>query len=156
MAEKIQIHVEKALTIIQKMIKNVAITREMGVADSWIACKQNHNIILASGDVFGFSKRDMIKINEALASIGKRLFNTQIVYSNDRDAVISQIKDVLSVVKSSYIYDALGKKKRWFETRLAKPFSTGRKSSFSEEDVININLIIRDIAGKLLSIEITV
>ena len=155
MTEKIQICAEKALTIIQKMVKTIAITREMGVSDAWIANKQNHNIILASGEEFGFAKQDMKKINDALHSIGERLLHTQIRYSNDRDAVISQIKDVLSVVKSSYIYDTLGKKKRWFESRLAKPSPAGKKSSFSEDDITNINLIIKGIAINVLSIEVT-
>lgn len=152
--EKIQIKIEKALTIIEEMIKPIAITREIGISPSWLTAKQTQCMNRHNKPIV-FIDRDIPIINKSITSIGEKLYNIQLVYSSGREEVILKIKEALKYIKSSYlIYDILKKEKRWFQSRMAKPSKEGKKSSFTEDEVIYINLAIRDIANRLLSIEV--
>lgn len=153
MAEKIQIQVEKGLTIINKMVKYSALTREAGMTPAWLSAKINHNVV--NGIRCDFYEKDVLLINSVLVSIGERLMKVRITYSPVRETVVSQIKEVLKTVQSEYVYDKyIRKDKRWFFNRLIKPTKEGKKCSFTEDDILLVNLAVREVANNLLSIEL--
>lgn len=152
--EKLQINIEKGLPIVQEMVKTVIISNIIGKSSGWIYYRQNHYIL--KGKVYEFVQLDVDAINEAIRVIGERLKGKMITYSDDREDVIRQVKEVSAIAKSAYIYGGrLGKNKMWWNNRIKKVSKNGLNSSFSSDDVLNINLIVMDIANKLLGIEFT-
>lgn len=150
MAEKIQIQVERGITIINEMVKYSTLTKEAGMSPAWLSVKIKHSVI--NGVRYDFSEQDISLINKAIESIGERMLQVCITYSPSRDQVNSQIKEAVKAVQSEYIYDkCLRKNKKWFFNRLLE----GGKCSFTEDDILLINLAIREIANNLLSIELT-
>lgn len=151
---KLQINIEKGLPIVQEMVKTVIISNIIGKSSGWIYYRQNHYII--KGKIYEFVQSDVDAINEAITLIGERLKENMITYSDNREEVIRQVKEVSAIVKSAYIYDErLGKNKMWWDNRIKKVSKKGLNSSFSADDVLNINLVVMDIANKLLGIEFT-
>lgn len=151
---KLQINIEKGLPMVQKMVKTVIISNIIGKNSGWIYYRQNHYIIKRK--VHEFVQSDVDAINEAITVIGEQLKEKMITYSDNREEVIRQVKEVSTIVKSAYIYgERLGKNRMWWENRLKKVSKNGLCSSFSADDVLNINLAVMDIANKLLGIEFT-
>lgn len=152
--DKLKIDVEKALPLIEEMIKLIALAKEIGRSNVWLVNRKNHN--QGSSGVFYFSKEGISKLNSGIESIGSRLLQTRILYSKEREDTILQIKKLSETVQLSYIYEKrMEKNKSWFCNRTKKSLKGANLSSFSEDDVLAINLAIMDIANKLLSIEIT-
>lgn len=152
--DKLKIDVEKALPLIEEMIKPIALAKEIGRSNVWLINRKNHN--QGSSGEFKFSKEGIFKLNSGIESIGSRLLQTRISYSKEREDTILQIKKLSETVQLSYIYEKrMGKNKSWFCNRTKKSLKGSNLSSFSEDDVLAINLAIMDIGNKLLSIEIT-
>lgn len=152
--EKYKIQVHEAIPLVHEMIKMVALGAEIGKSSSWIHNKQNGNV--SNGKKNEFIQSDIDLINRGLQSMGKRLMETHIVYSEDREAVIGQVKEVSSAVNMPYIYlKRMGKNRTWYSNRVKKETPPAAKTSFSENDILSINMNIREIAIRLLSIEIT-
>lgn len=153
--ERIKIEVYQGLPIIQEMIKDLAITREMGESVSWLGKRQTKN--MSRNFQFTFTAGDVVKLNAALWRIGERLSSTRIEFSEARQEVIDQIKEKLSDVFLPYIYlNKLEAKKHWWNYRMANDQAKGQKCTFKPEDVLKINLAIAEIAARLLSIELVV
>lgn len=151
--ERIKIEVYQGLPIIQEMIKDLAITKEMGVIHSWIYCRQKKQVI--RNFQCHFNESDIEKLNQAIWRIGERLQHTRIEYSEARQEVIDQIKQKLSDVFLPFIYlTKMQVKKFWWNYRMANDHSKGQKASFKPEDVLKINLAVAEIAARLLSIEL--
>lgn len=153
--ERIKIEVYQGLPIIQDMIKDLAITREMGESVSWLGKRQAKN--KSRNFQFVFTESDVQKLNEALWRIGERLSFTRIEFSEVRQEVIDQIKEKLSDVFLPYIYlNKMKEKKHWWNFRMANEHAKGQKCSFKPEDILKINLAIAEIAARLLSVELVV
>lgn len=152
--DKLKIDVEKALPLIEEMIKPIALAKEIGRSNVWLVNRKNHN--QGSSGEFKFTKEGVSKLNSGIESIGSKLLQTRILYSKDREETVLQIKKLSGTVQLRYIYEnRMGKSKSWFFNRTKKSLKDLSVSSFSEDDVLAINLAIMDIANKLLSIEIT-
>lgn len=153
--EKIRIQYEKALPMIQEMIKTVALAAEIGKTSSWIHNKKNHNTM--RGRERTFNEADISELNKGLESIGNRLLKTVISCHSGREDIIAQLKSLSTTVAMPYIYDVkMGKGRTWYNHRMKKESPSGLKYYFREDDVLFMNMAIREIANKLLSIEITI
>lgn len=153
--QRIKLEVYQGLPIVQEMIKDLAITREMGESIVWIGQRQFKRTI--RNYQFTFTKEDVVKLNEAIWRIGERLAATTIEYSENRQIVIDQIKGKLSEVFLSFICtNKLQKSIHWWNDKMKKTSSKGNKTSFKQDDILKINLAVAEIAARLLSIELVV
>lgn len=153
--QRIKLEVYQGLPIIQEMIKDLAITKEMGEAINWIGQRQFKRTI--RNFTYSFTKEDVAKLNAAIWRIGERLSATTIEYNEDRQQVINQIKEKLSSIFLSFICtNKLQKSIHWWNDKMKNSESKGSKSSFKPEDVTKINLAVAEIAARLLSIELIV
>lgn len=153
--QRIKLEVYQGLPIVQEMIKDLAITREMGEVQNWIGQRQFKR--MSRNFQFTFTENDVAKLNAAIWRIGERLAVTNIEFTGARQDVIDQIRLKLSDVYLPYIYEGrLGVKKYWWNARMVNSESKGTKANFHSEDVIKINLAVAEIATRLLSIELVV
>lgn len=151
--QRIKLEVYQGLPIVQEMIKDLAITKEMGENVSWLDSRihkrMNRNF------QFTFTEKDVVKLNAAIWRIGERLAATRIEFSDARQDVIDQIKGKLSDVYLPYVYLVkLGAKKYWWNYRMANDYAKGQKCTFKPEDILKINLAVAEIAARLLNIEL--
>lgn len=155
MGERIKLEVYSGLPIVQEMIKDSAIVKEMGEHVSWMDSRIYQRTV--RNFQYKFTAGDVVKLNKAIWRIGERLSATRIEYDECRQTVIDRVKENLSPVWVSYIYmEKMKKNKSWWNNRMKRTESKGSKSTFSAEDVIQINLAVAEIAARLLSIELTV
>lgn len=153
--QRIKLEVYQGLPIIQEMIKDLAITKEMGEAINWIGQRQFKRTI--RNFTYSFTKEDVAKLNAAIWRIGERLSATTIEYNEDRQQVINQIKEKLSPIFLSFICtNKLQKSIHWWNNRLKSSDAKGTKANFQPEDIVKINLAVAEIAARLLSIELIV
>lgn len=144
-----RIGVEMGLPIVRAMITDTAIRNELGETCQWLGNKERRSKIKA---------HQVAKVNEAAWSIARQLASVRIQYSDDRQAVIDQIKTLLKPVKFSFIYERhLGKDVTWWTYRTRALYGKGGYGyTFTEEEVLEINLAVSDIVNRLLSIELVV
>lgn len=153
--EKLKIHVDKALPMIQEMIRPIAISREVGKSAAWLINRKNHNK-RGEGNALSFSEYTISVLNSGLQSIGERLLQTKISYGKERNETITEIKKLSEIVQMKYIYErVMGKKRSWFYNRTKKGPAGSCNPCFSDDDVLAINIAILGIANKILSIELT-
>lgn len=151
--QRIKLEVYQGLPIIQEMIKDLAITKEMGEAINWIGQRQFKRT--TRNFTYSFTKEDVAKLNAAIWRIGERLSVTTIEYNEDRQLVINQIKEKLSSIFLSFICtNKLQKSIHWWNDKMKNSESKGNKTSFKSEDIAKINLAVAEIAARLLSIEL--
>lgn len=152
---RLKIEVYQGLPIIQEMIKDLAITKEMGQSSNWINQRQFKR--MTRNFTFEFTPNDVAKLNAALWRIGERLGGVRIEYSEIRQDVIDQIKALSADIWLPYIYDKkIVVKKCWWDNRMKRTEAKGTKANFTMEDVLKINLAVAEIAARLLSIELYV
>lgn len=151
---KLQINVYKGLPMLLGKIKVVSIAAVIGKSDTWIHMKMRHNEV--KGKSLKFVQSDLDLINISMPVLGDEILQSLVVYSPDRENVIPQIRELSKLVSMQYIcMDVMGKKKRWYDTRMAKRTVEGKASSFKEEDVLQINMAAMNIANELKNIEFT-
>lgn len=153
--QRIKLEVYQGLPIVQEMIKDLAITKEMGENVAWLDRRQNRR--MSRNFQFTFTENDVVKLNAAIWRIGERLAATTIEYTGVRQQVIEQIRQKLSDIYLPYIYESrLGMKKYWWNARMVNSESKGTKANFHSEDILKVNLAVAEIATRLLSIELVV
>ena len=151
--ERIKLEVYSGLPVIQEMIKDSAIVKEMGENASWLSQRQHKR--MSRNFQYKFTESDLQKLNVAIWNIGKRLSSVTIEYSEDRQLVIDQIKEKLSDVFLVFICESkLQKSIHWWNNRLKKTDSKGTKASFDPGDIVKINLALTEISARLLSVEL--
>lgn len=151
--EKSIISVDKGLPMVKEMVRLAVIAKEMDMSYSTLDNKMNQRMILKWPAKF--TKKDVFMLNTSIQAIGERLLRMRIL-SVDRESVIEQIQLISEIVYMPYIYDkVMGKKQQWYYNRMKKVGPHQKKMSFSEEDILQFNKAIIDIANKLLSIEMT-
>ena len=134
------------LPIIQEMITNMAIKNVLEEPCQWLVIKER----LAK-----IKPYQVDKLNTAITSISETLSSVHIEYSDDRQAVLDQIKKHLKPVKLKYIYEKhLNKDLAWWTYRTRKLIANGYGYTFTEEEVLRINLAIEDIVSRLRRIEL--
>ena len=153
MGVKLQMNVYMGLPMLLDKIKVVALAAVTGKADSWMLMKLRHSIV--KGRALEFVQSDLDLINASMPVLGDEILQSLVVYNADRDKVIPQVRNLARLVSMQYItMDIMGKKKRWYDGRMAKRTSEGKASSFKEEDILQINMAAMNIANELKSIEL--
>lgn len=143
---KIKINVYRGLDIIEDMIKTTAICREAGKDSKWLYPKRIKRTI---------NQAQLDIINFAIWRIANRLASLKIKYTDDRQYVIDQINEKLDDVRMPYIYvERMAKNRMWYVNRMRNLQEKVNAVSFTEEEIMEINLITAEIAARLLSIEL--
>ena len=155
--EKIKMPVKEALLSIGEMINMSYLCRVAGLSSGVLHEKMHPEQSLRK---LNFTQRDVDKLNKAFREISERLLHTQLsnTPSDDPltyaegDNVVEQIKNVDRAISMPYIYrKRMGKNDDWFKNRKNKK----RTSKFDDNDILTMNIIIREIAYRLFSIEVT-
>ena len=150
--EKLQIEVYKGMAMVAGMVKMKAFSEASGKSQAWWSCKINH--IVRRGKESKFEESDLSSLNSALEKLGAQLAEIQLVYSDDREALIEQIRKLDAIVCMPYIYDkVMSKGRTWYMNRMRKSLAGGRPYYFKEEDILQMNIAIIDIANRLKNIE---
>lgn len=153
MGVKLQMNVYMGLPMLLDKIKVVALAAVTGKADSWMLMKLRHSIV--KGRALEFVQSDLDLINASMPVLGDEILQSLVVFDADREKVIPQVRNLARLVSMQYItMDIMGKKKRWYDGRMAKRTSEGKASSFKEEDILQINMAAMNIANELKSIEL--
>lgn len=153
MGVKLQMNVYMGLPMLLDKIKVVALAAVTGKADSWMLMKLRHSIV--KGRALEFVQSDLDLINASMPVLGDEILQSLVVYDADREKVIPQVRNLARLVSMQYItMDIMGKKKRWYDGRMAKRTAEGKASSFKEEDILQINMAAMNIANELKSIEL--
>lgn len=143
---KKQINIYDGLPMVFVKIKAVALMAVTGRSLSWIFQKLNKTN--------KFVPEDLQLINNALELLGKEISQRLVVYDNDRDNVIKQVKMLGSLISMPYIYlEYMKVSKSWFANRMKNCSEGSRVSSFKEDDINAINMAAMQIANELKSIE---
>lgn len=148
------VNVYKGLEMVFQMVQKKAVAKAIDKTSVWIANKYNRTF--TSGRAHAFYESDMDMINFAIWRIGNQLRGVRIVYSDDREQVISQMNEkIVPLLRMPYIYeDKMGKNRGWYGPRMAKTNPNAQIRSFSQDDVLQINLAVAEIAARLLSIQL--
>ena len=153
MNEKLKVNIYKGLPMILEKVKVVALAKVVGKADSWIHGKLRHNV--RKGVEQRFVESDIELINKALGEFGDLIAGRLIEFSDDREAVIGQIRAVGEFVAMPYIYeDVLKQERRWYVNRMVARKPGKKVCSFKEDDILKMNMGIMQIANELCSIEL--
>lgn len=154
MEEKLQINIYKGLPMVLEKINAVALSAVIGKANSWMQNKLKHYVIKGVGKEF--VEEDLPLINGGLSALGSEILSSLVEYSDDRDAVIAQLKELRKLVSMQYIcVEVLKINKRWMDSRMIKRSKEGKACSFKEDDILRINMAAMQIANELKSIELT-
>jgi hypothetical protein len=151
-----QVGVYKGLDMVFQMVQKKSVAEAIGKSSVWMANKYNRTF--TSGRQHEFYESDMDMLNIAVGRVGNQLRSTRIVYSGDRDDLIEQINTKLQpIVRMPYIYEVrLGKNRGWYNHRMSKVPPSGQVRCFTEDDILQINLAVAEIAARLLSIELVI
>ena len=153
MNEKLKVNIYKGLPMVLGKVKVVALAKVVGKVDSWIHSKLRHNVI--KGVEQRFVESDIELINNALDELGNLIAGCVIEFSDDREAVIEQIKSAGNYVAMPYIYEeVLKQKQRWYINRMVARKPGKKVCSFKEDDILKMNMGIMQIANELRSIEL--
>lgn len=152
MEVKLQINVYKGLPIVLEKVKSVALSAVIGKSNAWLNQKLTHCIV--KGRVAEFYPQDLPLLNEGIGRLGDEILSSLVVYSSDREQVVEQMKALAKMVSMPYIYGDVMKKQRFWYTARTQRCSPGcRVCSFSEDDVLTINMNAMRIASELKSLE---
>lgn len=150
---KLQVNVYKGLPMVLEKVKSVALSAVIGKSNAWLNLKLNHNEV--KGREQEFYPQDLPLLNDGLVRLGDEILNSLVVYSGNREQVVEQMKTLAKMICMPYIYGEVLKKPRiWYANRTCKRSSEGKASSFSEDDVLRINMAAMQIANELKSIEL--
>lgn len=150
--EKLQIEVNKGMAMVAEMVKMKAFSEASGKQQSWWSSKMNH--IVKNGKECCFLESDLPVLNATIEKLGTQLSEIQLVYSEDREAVVEQIRKLDTIVSMPYIYNnVMGKGRVWYKDRMRKSLANGRPYYFKEEDILQMNIAIIDISNRLKNIE---
>lgn len=152
MNEKIQINIYKGLPMVLEKIKAVALCAVIGKCNSWLKHKQIHYVI--KGRAQEFVPSDLELINNGIQMLGEEIANNLVVFSENREDVIKQVKILDSYVSMPYVYqDVMKKTRSWFSNRMKRRSIEGKACSFKEDEILTINMSAMQIANELKSIE---
>lgn len=154
MEMKLQVNIYKGLPKVLEKVKSVALSAVIGKSNAWLNQKLDHYVV--KGRPQEFYPQDLPLLNDGIARLGDEILNSLVTYDADREKVIVQMKTLAKMVCMPYIYGEVLKKQRlWYANRTRKRSTEGKASSFSEDDVLAINMAAMNIANELKSIEFT-
>lgn len=152
-AEKIKLGVYQHLPKLLKCVKAGAIEREMNEYNGWISVRLNHAFNGRKG-VRKFYAHEVDKLNQAIWQLADKLMNTNIEYSEDRTLCAQNVKQAFnSLLMMQVVSDKLGWKSNYIAMRTTLGKDCHKRPKFSEADVQQATLCIRQIGMYMHSIE---
>lgn len=143
---RIKIGVHMGLPIVLEMLTTIGLRNAIGGECKWLMAKERRD---------NLKPWQIEKLNEAMWSIAETLSETLIRYSDERQSVIDQVKNALKPVKTNYVYERCMKHDtRWWTYRTRALHGNGYGYSFTEQEVFQINLAVKEISSRLLSMEL--
>lgn len=148
-----QVNIYEGLPLILEKINCVALSSVIGKSDSWIRNKLGHYVI--KGKAKEFILTDLELINKGLILLGDEIMQNLVIYEEDREEVIEQIKELRKLVSMQYVcVEVLKENKRWMDSRMRHRPEGGKVCSFKEDDIHAINKAAMQIANELKSTEL--
>ena len=149
---KTQVHIYEGLPIILEKVKSVALSAVTGKTNAWMKLKLARNIV--NGKPAEFKQIDIELINKCLPILGDEILSSLVDFSENREEVIIQIKELGNYIRMPYIYKGVMKKSKvWYDGRMLIRKGAGRDTSFKEDDILAINMTAMQIAYELKSTE---
>lgn len=157
-AVKFKIPVRQGMQSLEGIIRLSFLCKVMGKSVGLIHDKIHGSTV--RGFELKFKQKDIDMINSALQEIGNRLLYSVLSKEPSHDPrsytmgdnIVEQIKALSKVVCMPYIYrERMGKTITWFNNRQKK----GATCYYDDEDILTMNMIVREIAYRLLSVELT-
>ena len=153
MENRIKMEVYASLPELLEYVKATAICAEFGSHATWITSRLN-KIKNGPYSVRKFTPADMPKLNEAIWSLANKLAVIDITYSDERQEVIEQVREKMSPV---FINNIAARKMGWTGTKfrccMVNSNSKGRYMTFTQADIQQLVLAVREIAMRMLSVE---
>lgn len=156
-AEKFKIPVRQGMLSLEGVIRLSHLCKVMGKSVGLIHDKIHGSTV--RGFELKFKQKDVDMINSALQEIGNRLLYSIVSREPSHDPrsyavgenAVEQIRALGKVVCMPYIYrDRMGKTNDWYICRQRKDATT----HYKDDDIMTINMTVREIAYRLLSIEL--
>lgn len=150
--EKIKVKFNQGIGLVCEMLKLNAIHARTGKSKNWL----NFRI----GKYTPVNEQDMEIINKAIHTAGWEVGETCLSLHHPNpetsiaagETIVEQIKSLQKTLAMDYIYErSLVKTKSWFNHRLTEP----DRYKFKDEEILTINLALKEIGSKLMSIELT-
>lgn len=150
--EKIKVKFNQGIEIVCEMLKMNAIHARTGKSKNWLNFRRREYIPI--------NEQDMKTINKAIHTAGREVSETclSLYHPNPEtsiaagETITEQIKSLQKTLAMDYIYErTLSKTKSWFNHRLTEP----DRYRFKDEEILTINLALKEIGSKLMSIELT-
>ena len=152
MSEKIKIDVYKGFPMVLEKIKCVAFAAVVGKSESWIRQKLTQRDM--RGFIQGFKEEDILLVNRGLQLLGEEISQSMVEFTEDREDVIRQVKELSNYICMPYLYgEILGKKPSWYKPRMLARVPGRKVCVFKEDDILAINMAAMQIANELKSIE---
>lgn len=149
---KMQVNIYRALPFIFPKIKVVALSAIMGKANSWVNNRLTH-VARPGKQAYCFHEGDLPIVNDGLYRMGQAIMQSLIEYSEDRDELNRQVKQLAKLVPMAYIYhDNMKKSEDWYKDRL-RPTKPKYNMTFTKLDIMCFNYMARQIAAELMSVE---
>lgn len=151
--ERVKFGIYEGLPELLEAVKGTALCAEIGKVAEWMnsRLKRRKN---GPYSIRKFTESDVQLVNQAVWSLGKKLSDVTIEYSTDRQVVIDQIKEKLAPVFLTYVaVKKMGWSDKKFKHRMVNSSAKGSYLSFTESDVQQIVLSVREIAARMLSME---
>lgn len=151
--EKVKLGIYQHIPELLKTVKASAICAEAGMTIQLFNNKLHHTAN-SKYSVRKFSQSDVELINNGIWALAEKLSVVSIEYSENRQGVIDQIKNRLSgIFLKSVAVNKMGWTETKFKSCMVKTSSKGRYMTFTEADIQQLILSVREIAMRMLSIE---
>lgn len=152
--EKIRKGVYAELPKLLEVVKIGAIAREAGVSHGWVSGRL-HRAPNGPYCIRKFREGDMEKINRGLWALGEKLMAVNIPWSADRKECVTTLKETL---KDVFVSELISRKLGITLVRVSMymTMSEGktRRPQFSEEEIQQIMMGVREIGLRLVSTEL--
>ena len=141
---------KEVISTLNLWMKKTAIARGMGIDQSTYQNKLKNNVISDSKNRYvcsRFSQEDIDRLNAWLPQIAMQLPTVIVRWSNDREAVIEQVRNLKPLLNLNYISEKyLGMNHRKFMERCSIRTGKGYNTSFNQQDIERLNSAIIDFA----------
>lgn len=149
--EKIKVDFHKGISIIREMLKLTAVSSRTGKSKAWFDFR-----VVGTTEV---KEEDLERINKAIHTAGWEVSETtlSLYHPNPEESlaagenIVEQMKTLQKTLAMDYLFRrTLGKDMKWLNNRLSQP----KRYKFKDEEILTMNLALKEIGSKLMAIEL--
>ena len=141
---------KEVISTLNLYMKQPAVARGVGIDQSTYQNKLKNNITSNAKHSYVFSRfnqEDIDRLNAWLPQLAMQLPTMIVRWSDDREAVIEQVRNLKPLLNLNYISEKyLGMDHRKFMARCTIRVSKGYNTSFNQQDIDRLNSAIIDFA----------